>query len=181
MPKERVYVYIDWQNFYNAIKREQFYFESFKIEDFIQSLVWDHREILGTRYYVWQVRQFEGDVESKRIYDAQQKTFAKLKEEWLYVVMWRMQKIWDSYCEKWVDVKLAIDLIEWLYEDRFDNAIIISSDTDLKPVYDMVVQKGKKVEVIMFNSRAPKGLCYQNYNFKILNTFDLLKFWTQRS
>lgn len=180
MAKERVYVYIDWQNFYNAIKREQFYFESFKIKEFVQFLVWDHREIMWIRYYVWQVRQFEDDPESKRIYDAQQKTFSKLKEEGLYIVMWRMQKIGNIYHEKWVDVKIAIDLIEWAYEDRYENAIIISSDTDLKPVCDMVIQKWKKVEVVMFNSRAPKALSYPSYNYKILNTSDLLNFGIQR-
>lgn len=160
--------------------KENMYFDSFQLREFVLDLVWD-RELLGIRYYIWQIKQFIGDEESKRMYDAQQKVFAKLKREWLYIVQWRIQKLWNMYHEKWVDVKLAIDLVEWLYENRYDRALVISSDTDLKPVYDMVNNKWKKVKVILFNQNAPITLSREFYNFRVLNTTDLLKFWKQRT
>jgi len=55
--------------------------------------------------------------------------------------------------EKGIDVKLATDLLIGAYEDKFDTAIIVSSDSDLIPVIDIVRKKlGKKIEYVGFSS-----------------------------
>jgi len=54
--------------------------------------------------------------------------------------------------EKGIDVKLATDLIVGAVDDRYDTAIVISSDSDLVPAIDWVRMKGKKkIEYIGFS------------------------------
>ena len=54
--------------------------------------------------------------------------------------------------EKGIDVKLATDLIVGAVDNKFDTAIIVSSDSDLIPAIDWVRHRGrKKVEYIGFS------------------------------
>ncbi|MDO8667662.1 MAG: NYN domain-containing protein [bacterium] len=61
-----------------------------------------------------------------------------------------------GYHEKGVDVKLAVDLLVGAYDDIWDIAIIISSDSDLNPAIKKVKHLNKNVEYIGF-SHSP---CY---------------------
>jgi uncharacterized LabA/DUF88 family protein len=54
--------------------------------------------------------------------------------------------------EKGIDVKLATDLIVGAVDDRYDTAIVVSSDSDLIPAIDWVrIKRNKKVEYIGFS------------------------------
>jgi len=54
--------------------------------------------------------------------------------------------------EKGIDVKLATDLIVGAVDDKYDTAIVVSSDTDLVPAVDWVRSRmKKKVEYIGFS------------------------------
>lgn len=66
------------------------------------------------------------------------------------------------YHEKGVDVKLAVDLLVGAYEDIYDEAIVISSDTDLIPAIDKSRQLGKSVEYIGFAHQP--SLALQRYS-----------------
>ena len=61
--------------------------------------------------------------------------------------------------EKGIDVKIAVDLLMGAVDDRYDTAVLISSDRDLLPAVNCVRKKfGKRVEYIGFSlpdSRAP--------------------------
>ena len=46
--------------------------------------------------------------------------------------------------EKGIDVKLAADLIIGAMDDKYDSAILVSSDTDLVPAIDIVRHRFKK-------------------------------------
>ena len=63
-----------------------------------------------------------------------------------------------SYHEKGVDVKIAVDLLVGAYDDLYDVAIILSSDTDLIPAIRKVKHLGKKVEYIGFSHRPSTAL-----------------------
>jgi len=63
--------------------------------------------------------------------------------------------------EKGVDVKIATDLLVGAYENLYDEAIIISSDTDLIPAMKKIKQLGKKVEYIGFGHQP--SLALQTY------------------
>jgi uncharacterized LabA/DUF88 family protein len=62
------------------------------------------------------------------------------------------------YHEKGVDVKMAVDLLVGAYEDIYDVAILVSSDTDLIPAIQKVKHLGKDVEYIGFAHRPSFGL-----------------------
>jgi uncharacterized LabA/DUF88 family protein len=57
-----------------------------------------------------------------------------------------------------VDVKIAVDLLTSAYEDSYDTAILLSSDTDLIPAIQKVRVLGKAVEYIGFAHRPSLGL-----------------------
>ena len=62
------------------------------------------------------------------------------------------------YHEKGVDVKLAVDLLVGAYDDLYDSAILISSDTDLIPAIQKVKHLGKHVEYIGFAHQPSFGM-----------------------
>jgi predicted alpha/beta hydrolase family esterase len=54
--------------------------------------------------------------------------------------------------EKGIDVKLATDIIVASFDNKYDTAIIVSSDTDLIPAMDVVRHKNKKkIEYVGFS------------------------------
>ena len=55
-----------------------------------------------------------------------------------------------KYHEKGVDVQLAVDLLVGAYENTYDTAILLSSDTDLIPAIKKAKELGKAVEYIGF-------------------------------
>jgi dipeptidase E len=58
----------------------------------------------------------------------------------------------QRFREKGIDVKLATDLITGAMDDRYDTAIVVSSDADLIPAIDWVRHRAKKkVEYIGFS------------------------------
>ena len=60
--------------------------------------------------------------------------------------------------EKGVDVQIAIDLIVDAIEDRYDTAMVASSDTDLIPAIRYVRGKGKVVEYVGFSTHPSLGM-----------------------
>ena len=55
-----------------------------------------------------------------------------------------------SYHEKGVDVQIAVDILVGAYENLYDTALAISSDTDLLPAMAKVKSLGKQVEYVGF-------------------------------
>lgn len=55
--------------------------------------------------------------------------------------------------EKGVDVHMAVDLVAGAYENLYDTALLVSSDTDLLPAVRKVRSKNKIVEYIGFAHR----------------------------
>lgn len=179
---ERVYIYIDGGNFYQKIVHLYgFHYLSFRLDDFSDYLVGTIREKKGTRYYVGQIKQYADNPKSVQLYNSQQKLLHKLHQENIYTVLGSIQKIGDIYREKGVDVRLGLDLLEGAYEDRYDTALVISSDGDLAPAFELVRRKGKKVESVMFDKNYSLALQKQASTFRILNQSDLLPFGDLRS
>ena len=62
------------------------------------------------------------------------------------------------YHEKGVDVKIAVDLLVGAYENFYDDAIVLSSDTDLIPAMEKIKKLGKTVEYIGFGHKPSLAL-----------------------
>jgi len=174
---ERVCTIIDSSNFYNLVlKKLKVQDVDFDFEKFANFLAHD-REIIkeGKRFYVATVRE---NVESKEAMINQTKLFSslirwgnwkiltsKLKtrteriridervSEYKNILRLGLHEIiYTKPREKGIDVKIAVDLIMGAIDDRYDTAILVSSDTDLIPAIDLVRYRfKKKVEYIGFS------------------------------
>lgn len=175
----KVQIFIDGGNFHHlalqplGIKEIDFNFDAFA--EFIA----DGRDIsdMGKRYYVGTVRERMGDERSKnamakqvRFFNVLKKTSwqiktSKLRERDEKIVIddrvidhQRILKCgiteirYKTFREKGIDVKIATDLVAAAIDNKFDAAIIISSDTDLVPMIDWVrFRLKKKVEYVGFS------------------------------
>lgn len=177
--KERVQVFIDGGNFYHlALKKLGVGENDFAFNDFVAFLV-DGRELVsqGKRYYIGTVREQVGDDRSKRAMSRQTKLFTALKGTGWDIktskLRMRTEKIRidgrvENYQElqkkgvteivvhtkreKGIDVKIATDLIVGAIDNRYDTAIVISSDSDLVPAMDWIrMRMKKKIEYVGFS------------------------------
>jgi len=60
------------------------------------------------------------------------------------------KRISKNTFEKKVDVRIAIDMVSFAYEDAYDTAILVSGDGDFLPVIKKVKELNKNVEVWAF-------------------------------
>ncbi len=213
--KERVQIFIDGGNFHHLVLKKLDIKElDFSFEEFIDFLVAD-REIteLGKRFYIGTVREKEGDEYSKQAMAKQTALFSTLEaKKWQIKTSKlrnRLEKIIidertidyknilgkgitcieiNRKREKGIDVKLATDMIIGAMDDRYDSAILISSDTDLIPAIDIVTKRfKKKVEYVGFsiiidesdkskNTKPSQGLIGRTSLQRILVKSDVFPF-----
>mgnify|MGYP001564548073 CR=1 FL=1 len=152
--KKRVAVYIDGSNFYFKMKSAPLNFNNlikFNYRGFAQWLVLG-RLLSNCRYYIAVVRAEENNIKGQEMRREQQKLFAHLMSpEQNYIVKrGYLMNNGGKYHEKGVDVQIAVDLLVGAYDNLYDTAILISSDTDLIPAIKKVRQLGKEVEYIGF-------------------------------
>ncbi|HEY4478810.1 MAG TPA: NYN domain-containing protein [Candidatus Paceibacterota bacterium] len=177
--RERVDIFIDGGNFYHLVLKKLNANElDFDFDGFASFLA-DGRVVaeMGKRFYVGTVRKKVGDLRSKQAMSRQTALFTILKKsqweiktsklktrieeimiddrvvDYQKIQKLGMQKITiERLREKGIDVKLATDLIVWAIDDKYDTAIVVSSDSDLIPAIDWVRHRGKKkVEYIGFS------------------------------
>ena len=175
--KERVQIFVDGGNFYHLVlKKLKIGENDFSLDDFCKFLV-SGRKDLGKRFYVGTVREQEGNPRSKEAMSRQTRFFTALKAGGWEIktskLRMRTERVRiDSRVvnynklkkkgikeievrttrEKGIDVKLATDMIVGAVDDRYDTAIVISSDSDLIPAIDWVRKKrNKNVEYIGFS------------------------------
>jgi len=131
----------------------------FKFRVFAQWLARD-RIIMSCRYYVGVVRAEDDNQKGQELRQKQQKLFAHLQSPNQQFIIKRgfLMKNDEVYHEKGVDVKLAVDLLVGAYDNLYDTAIVISSDTDLIPAIKKVKHLGKQVEYIGFSHQPSFGM-----------------------
>src|SRR3989338_1732068 len=187
MSAERVKIYIDGGNTYKALFKESknskdnsliprtvpsgkiFSFKEFAL--FLSS----NRNLCGKAYYVGIVRNYDHAKKSKNMVIKQQKFLAALENDGF--IKERGKIVYDHEIrEKGVDVKIAIDIVIDGIEDKYDTAIIVSSDTDLIPAIKYVQSKGKKVEYIGFSNHTSVGLIKECDNQRVFVSADLQQF-----
>ena len=82
----------------------------------------------------------------------------------------------DGYHEKGVDVLMAVDLLTGAYEDTYDTAILVSSDTDLIPALTKVRAMKKKIEYVGFSHKPSLGLITNSDVRRLFTPDDLEQF-----
>lgn len=187
MKKERVLVYIDGGNTYKALFKETMGRNNekippiiakgniFKFKNFVDFLCSPQRNLVKKKYYVGIVRDFDHSEKSQKMVLGQQKFLAKLENDDFEIE--RGTIVYDhTIREKGVDVKIAIDIVIDGIEDRYDTAIIVSSDTDLIPAIKYVQSKGKNVEYIGFSNRISLGMAKDCDAQRVFSLTELLPF-----
>ena len=180
LSSKRVAVYIDWSNFYNKMKSPELQIENlinFNFRGLAEWLV-TGRDIVSCRYYVGVVRAEENNAKGQQLRKEQQKLFAHLTSPSQNFVVKRGYLMNNDgvYHEKGVDVKLAVDLLVGAYDNLYDVAILISSDTDLIPAIKKVKHLGKRVEYIGFSFKPSIALTACANSTRLLVKDDLSQF-----
>ncbi len=159
--KNRVAVYIDGSNLFYKLREvgivnmTNFHYKGFA--DWLGR----SRPVVSYRYYVGVVRAEMGNVKGQELRRNQQKLFSHLEKLGFVIKRGEIMRSDGVYHEKGVDVKIAVDLLVGAYENMYDEAILVSSDTDLVPVIKKVRHLGKKVEYIGFSHKP--SLALQRY------------------
>jgi uncharacterized LabA/DUF88 family protein len=168
--KERVLIIIDGNNFYHRLKElnliNLLFFDYEKFANFLAV----GRSIISKNYYIGAIREEPNNPKSKQLMINQRKLTGKLQKYGWIIKFGHMLKT-DGYHEKGVDVQIAVDILIGAYEDLYDTAILVSSDTDLIPALVKAQQMKKKIEYIGF-SHKPSYALIKNSNIRRLLTKD---------
>jgi len=211
---EKVSIFIDAGNFYHlALKKMGVLEIDFDFEKFVNFLAGERNIIRnGKNFYVGTVREKGFGHETKKAMSNQNLLFSSLikNRDWKIKtskLRTRLEKIkidsrvkdfkrlkdlgiteikYQRSREKGIDVWIAVDLIEGAVENKYDTAILISSDTDLVPAIDFVRKRyKKKVEYVGFSmlktnkhdsSRPVKRLIYSTDIQRVLVESDIKSF-----
>lgn len=179
----KIAVFIDGSNFYSKLKELKIKHTShFDYHGFISHLT-KGIKLTYVGYYVGQVRKEKNNPKSELLYSNQQKLFAHLQNNLpdVKIVRGHIQNYNGVYKEKGVDVRLALDLYSLAIENKFDKAILISSDSDLIPAVRMVQAKKKEVEYIGFSHNTSMALIKECKSKRLLNFDDVNPFSHERN
>lgn len=158
--KRRVAIYIDGSNLYHKLRDLEISNTTYFNYNSLSQWLARDRAIISKRYYIGVVRAKENDEKGQILRKNQQRLFNHLcsPAQGFIVKQGYLMKNDGVYHEKGVDVKMAVDLLVGAYEDIYDVAILISSDTDLIPAIQKVKHLGKEVEYIGFSHKPSLGL-----------------------
>lgn len=156
--KNRVAIYIDGSNLYHKLK--DLSIPNKTHYDYEKLCLWlaRDREIISCRYYIGVVRAKEDDERGQKLRREQQKLFAHLTKQNFTIKRGYLMNNGGAYHEKGVDVQIAVDMLIGAYENLYDTAILLSSDTDLIPAIKKIKYMGKNVEYIGFAHKPSFGL-----------------------
>lgn len=158
---ERVVVFIDGGNFYRRLRDAGLPKGSrFNYPGLIDHLL-RGRTLVAKTYYIGIVRNHDHSAKSQTMVEDQQKFLSKVEAEGFEIKRGRI--VYDHKIrEKGVDVQIAIDLVVGAAEDRYDTAVVVSSDTDLIPSIRYVRSKGKTVEYAGFSAQPSLGMARES-------------------
>jgi len=176
MNKERVFIIIDGNNFYHRLKElKLFNLLSFDYEKFTKFLI-SKRFLVSKNYYIGAIREERNNPKSKELMSGQRKLTGILQRDGWVVKFGHMLKA-DGYHEKGVDVQIAVDLLIGAYENLYDTAILVSSDTDLIPALAKARSMKKKIEYIGFSHKPSYGLITHSDIRRLLTKEDIEQFF----
>lgn len=156
--KERVAVYIDGSNLYHKLKDLTIQNKTFFDYKGLCSWLSRDREIISCRYYIGVIRAQENDERGQQLRRKQQRLFSHLEKQGFAIKRGYLMNACGVYHEKGVDVQIATDMLIGAYENYYDTAILLSSDTDIIPAIKKIKFMGKGVEYIGFAHKPSFGL-----------------------
>lgn len=176
--RERILIIIDGSNFYHRLKEilaPSSALSDFRYDAFIAWLA-HRRPISGRKYCIGIVRAKIGNAGSQKLRKNQQRLLAKLRQYGWDIGRGYILNAGRKYHEKGVDVLMAVDLLVGAYENLYDTAVVVSSDTDLIPVFRKVRSMGKCIEYIGFSHKPSFGLIAHSDIRRLLTSDDIQRF-----
>lgn len=173
--EDRIFVIIDGNNFYHRLKELKLKnLLNFNYEKFTQFLI-GKRSLVFKKYYIGAIRAERNNPKTQKLWRDQRILLGKLQKQSWQIGLGHMLKT-DNYHEKGVDVLIAVDLLVGAYEDNYDTAILVTSDTDLLPAIEKVRKMKKKTEYIGFSHKPSYALIANSDIRKLLSKEDLSPF-----
>lgn len=178
----RAFVFIDGNNFYFKLKElsaqlnDDFHLINFDFYSFSRNLV-GANNLIGVNYYIGALKYQRGNPKSEQMYSDQQKLLAKLETQGVHTTLGHIIQHPDkSFHEKGVDVRLAVEMIRFARENKYDIAYVLSSDTDLVPAVEEVRAFDKKVYYVGIAKGQSFGLTKASDNVLLLRPSDIQQF-----
>lgn len=154
----RAKIFVDGSNFFHYCKGIGVpTFPKFDFERFAAKLAYPYT-LVDKTYYIGTVRAQYNDHKALRMMSDQMKFFAYLKKNNWKISKGYLLKSNGKYSEKGVDVKLALDLAIDALKDRYDIALLVSSDTDILPAVEQTQIERKHVKYVGFAHRPSKAM-----------------------
>lgn len=186
-PKKRVLIFIDGNNFYYKLKdiisakKKIFKLLEFNYIGFANNLAKENT-VIEIRYYVGAIRRHNGPnrEKSEKLYADQQKLIAKLQQQKIPVILGNLiQHPNKTFHEKGVDVRIAVEMIRFARENKYDIAYLLSSDTDLVPAVEEVRFFNKQVTYVGVSKGQSFGLTKVSDNTILLREEDVIPFFPE--
>lgn len=172
---ERIFIIVDGNNFYHRLKELSLPNLLFLDYQKLTQFLFGRRFLISKNYYIGAIREERNNPKSKALMIGQQKLIGKLQKDSWVVKFGNMLKS-DGYHEKGVDVQIALDLLIGAYENLYDTAILVSSDTDLIPALTKARSMKKKIEYIGFSHKPSYGLISHSDTRRLLTKEDVEQF-----
>ena len=177
---ERVAVYIDGTNFYGGISfiNPKYTDAKFDFERYINNIL-HKRKLICIKYYNASLKQQI----TPEIFKKQQKLFSRLRKIPLCeVILSKRKPRFDQegnqyHTIKGDDIALAIDMLSGAYENKYDTAILISSDGDFTPLLKKIKNIGKRSEVHYFSGCVSFDLLKEANKSTVINKKILRKYF----
>ena len=178
---KRVIVFIDGSNFYFRLKEltKDLRYASllnFNYREFSKWLCQDFK-LIDIRYYIGVVRRKKNNLKSEEMHSNQQKLFRRLQRNKVNIIEGQLIQHPDkTYHEKGVDVRIAVEMIRFARQNKYDTAFLISSDNDLIPAVEEVFSFNKKVKYICAANRRSFLLSKATGDYFVLRQKDVKRF-----
>lgn len=173
---ERAIILIDGNNFYHRLRELDLSgllaFDYAAFANFLAGT----KKLVRAQYYIGAVREKADDPHSRILMANQQKLSTNLWKHGWHIQLGDMLKNEGIYREKGVDVRIAVDLVAGAYEDQYDHAVLVSSDSDLIPALEKVRSKGKKVTYVGFSHKPSHALIEYSDVRRLLTREDVEQF-----
>ncbi len=137
-------------------------------------------KVVEIRYYIGTLKRQQNNEKSEKMYADQQKLIGKLQQQNIFPVFGQLIRHPDkTFHEKGVDVRIAVEMIRFARENKYDTAYLLSSDTDLVPAIEEVKSFGKKVYYIGTANGQSFGLTKVADDTRLLRSEEIKQFFPQ--
>jgi len=180
---KKAFVFIDGGNFYFKLKEslsksdKKYSLLKFNFGKFCEWLS-EPNQLVEIHYYLGAVKRRINDEKSEKMYADQQRLFRKLQSQNIIISLGQLIRHPDkTYHEKGVDVRLAVEMIRFARQNKYDIAYLLSSDTDLVPAVEEIQSIGKEVYYIGIPMGQSFGLSKTANDVRLLRTEEMEQFF----